>query len=242
MKNLILSFTILVFYSSYAQDSQLAGVNWYLQNLILNGQHHTPPQNSEVQYVEARFYAVSNGDGVDGFNTFVCNNLSGLVEYDSNNQNYSFLESIEVTLMSCNLQINEDFETVYFPFFDDNPGNLYNYTITTVSNGYKTLEITSNTGDQAIYGDHLLSNEEFYGSQFSIHPNPAKNELFLTSKNTTENLTIKIFNLEGKLLSTQNLDSEKQVSVDVSNLSSGIYFLDIEDGNGNSTIKKFVKE
>ncbi len=212
MKYIILSFTILVFYSSYAQDSQLAGVNWYLQDLILNGQHHTPPQNSEVQYVEARFYAVSNGDGVDGFNTFVCNNLSGLVEYDSNNQDYSFLESIEVTLMSCNLQINEDFETVYFPFFDDNPGNLYNYTITTGSNGYKTLEITSNTGDQAIYGDHILSNEDFYSPQFSIHPNPTTDKLYITATNTKENLTLKIFNIEGKLLSAQSIVASRPKS------------------------------
>jgi hypothetical protein len=79
-------------------------------------------------------------------------------------------------------------------------------------------------------------------SAFSIHPNPAKNELFLSSQNPSENLKIKIFNIEGKLLSSQTLALEKQTSIDVSNLSSGMYFLNIEDENGNTAVKKFIKE
>ncbi len=77
---------------------------------------------------------------------------------------------------------------------------------------------------------------------FSIYPNPAQNELFITSKNTLGNLSLKIFNIEGKLLSTQTLEVVKQTSIDVSQLKSGIYFLNIEDENGNITIKKFIKE
>lgn len=77
---------------------------------------------------------------------------------------------------------------------------------------------------------------------FNLYPNPAKNKLFLTSKNTTENLKIKIFNIEGNLLGTQDVAFEKQTSINVSQLVSGIYFLNIEDENGNTTIKKFIKE
>jgi hypothetical protein len=77
---------------------------------------------------------------------------------------------------------------------------------------------------------------------FNLYPNPAKNKLFLTSKNTTENLTLKIFNLEGKLLSRQKVELQNQTFIDVSNLTSGIYFLNIEDENGNTTFKKFLKQ
>jgi hypothetical protein len=77
---------------------------------------------------------------------------------------------------------------------------------------------------------------------YSIHPNPAKNELFITAQNTTQNLKIKIFNIEGKLLSTQTLEIANQTSIDVSQLVSGIYFLNIEDENGNTTTKKFIKQ
>lgn len=64
-------------------------------------------------------------------------------------------------------------------------------------------------------------------SKFSIHPNPVKNQLFLTSKNSSGNLKLKIFNIEGKLLSNQNLEFNEQVSVDVSSLIKGIYFLSV---------------
>ena len=90
--------------------------------------------------------------------------------------------------------------------------------------------------------DCILGVSENNASIFSIHPNPAKNELFLNATNTTENLKIKIFNIEGKLLSTQTLAFENQISIDVSLLSGGIYFLNIEDENGNTTIKKVIKE
>ena len=90
--------------------------------------------------------------------------------------------------------------------------------------------------------DCILGVSENNSSTYSIHPNPAKNELFITAQNTTQNLKIKIFNIEGKLLSTQTLEVANKTSIDVSSLTSGIYFLNIEDENGNTTIKKFIKQ
>ncbi len=233
MKQLYLLLAILVFHTSSAQDPQLLENTWYLQNVIIDGQDNFPPSNDELISVPAIF-------SQDGFFTSVCNELLGFIEYE--NDTFSFPQPLEFTLIVCQYQINEDFEGLYFTFYYSVPGNPYHYTITTDSNDNKTLEVISNTGDQAIYGDHLLSNQDFYRSQFAIHPNPAKNQLFLTSKNTAENLKVKIFNIEGKLLSTQNLELEKQTSIDVSNLTSGIYFLNIGEENGNTTVKKFIKE
>ncbi len=104
------------------------------------------------------------------------------------------------------------------------------------------MTITASNGDQAIYGNELLSVENFNSSHFAIHPNPSKEKLFLTSKNTTGKLTIKILNIEGKLLATQNLEFENQTSINVSNLKSGIYFLNIESENGSIETKKFLKD
>lgn len=89
--------------------------------------------------------------------------------------------------------------------------------------------------------DCILGVSENDSSTFSIHPNPATNKLFLTSKNTTGNLKIKIFNIEGKLLAKQSLEAAIKTTIDVSQLVSGIYFLNIEDESGNKTVKKFIK-
>lgn len=242
MKYIILFLAILIFHTGSAQDPQLAGVDWYLHDLVINGEHYPPPRNPEVQNVVARFQAISNGDGVDGFISVVCNAITGLVEYGPNTPDFSFQPPLQVTLIDCNLQINEDYEVIYFPFFDQSPGNLYVYSITTGINGHKTLELTSHTGDWAIYGDHILSSQDFHKTQFAIHPNPAKNKLFLTSKNTLENIKLKIFNTEGKLLSTENLELKNQTSIDISHLARGMYYINIEDENGNTEVKKFSKE
>lgn len=83
---------------------------------------------------------------------------------------------------------------------------------------------------------------DFTNLSFSVYPNPVKSELFLNPKNSDINLKIKIFNIAGQHLGIQNLEVENQSSVDVSNLSTGIYFLHIEDKNGQNTVRKFIKE
>ena len=95
----------------------------------------------------------------------------------------------------------------------------------------------------AIYSEDCTAGlNDNKAATYSIHPNPAKNELFITAQNTTENLKIKIFNIEGKLLSAQNITLQDQKAIDVSQLLNGIYFLNIEDENGNTTTKKFIKQ
>ncbi len=233
MKTFITIFILALSTNAFAQDPQLLENTWYLQNVIINGQNNFPPSNDELISVPAEF-------SQDGFFTSVCNELTGFIEYEINS--FSFPQPLETTFIDCQFQVNEDFEVIYFNYYYSGPGNLYNYTITTDSNENKTLVVISNTGDQAIYGDHILSSQDFYSSQFAILPNPAKNELFLTSKYTSGTLTLKIFNLEGKLLSAQNITLQDQKAIDVSQLLNGIYFLNIEDENGNTTTKKFIKQ
>ena len=95
----------------------------------------------------------------------------------------------------------------------------------------------------AIYSEDCTAGlNDNKAATYSIHPNPAKSELFITAQNTAGNLKVKIFNIEGKVLSTQNVTLQDQKAIDVSQLLSGIYFLNIEDENGNTTTKKFIKQ
>ncbi|MCL1867847.1 MAG: alpha-amylase family glycosyl hydrolase [Paludibacter sp.] len=70
-------------------------------------------------------------------------------------------------------------------------------------------------------------------NQFMIYPNPVKDELFFTSSSEKNN--VEILDITGKTV--VNLKSNSGNSVDVSNLTSGIYFIKI----GNN-IGKFVKK
>ena len=166
------------------------------------------------------------------------------MSFDDINNNFSVGPFVSLAV-ECVFWENQIFQNLYFnDFFKwSEPSNTYHYQIDIGPYDSKTLILTNSDDNQAIYGDEALDVQEFYGKHLIIYPNPVKNNLIIkSSKSNTGNLAIKIFNIEGKLLSTQNSEFEKQVSIDVSSLSIGIYFLNIEDENGKTHVKTFLKE
>jgi len=71
----------------------------------------------------------------------------------------------------------------------------------------------------------------------SIYPNPVKgNQLFI--KTAREEVTFKIYNLSGQLVNFGKVDVK---SIDVSNLSSSVYLIELNDGD-QTVVKRFVKK
>ncbi|RFN58423.1 T9SS type A sorting domain-containing protein [Marixanthomonas ophiurae] len=68
---------------------------------------------------------------------------------------------------------------------------------------------------------------------FSIYPNPVTNTLILNTKLEYNN--VKIYSIQGQLISEENTDE-----IDVSNLSSGIFFVSITV-DGRTITQKFMK-
>lgn len=235
MKHIHLIIALLVFSIVNAQDPQLFDNTWYLQKISIESVDYEAPNNSEIDFISLTIYPST-------FNTIVCSGLSGH-DLTISNTEINVIQFVIVPGGSCNLPENNDFENLYFNgFFEwQSHDKTFLYTIEEVGDTL-SLVLTNDNGDKAFYGNERLGVVEFEKIHYSIHPNPAKNKLFLSSNANTGTLNIKIFNIEGKLLSTQNLKFETQASIDVSHLSSGIYFLNIEDEQGNTAIKKFVKE
>ncbi|MDR2835066.1 MAG: T9SS type A sorting domain-containing protein [Bacteroidales bacterium] len=87
--------------------------------------------------------------------------------------------------------------------------------------------------------DPIDINSENYLANIEIYPNPAQNEINIRNirANYTENLQISVVDINGKIISTDNLDSK---TIDISYLSEGIYFIKIISNKFIKTIK-FVK-
>ncbi len=83
-----------------------------------------------------------------------------------------------------------------------------------------------------------LSVEDFELSSIVIHPNPVKDLININTPVDLKNRIATVFDLNGKRVLNKKLDSN---SLDVSNLSSGIYILRLES-NGKSINRKFVKQ
>ncbi len=88
-------------------------------------------------------------------------------------------------------------------------------------------------------GSDELALEEL-ASSFSVYPNPVGSELFLATELRVEEVSI--YDIYGRQTTVCGLQTTDFVhSINVSELNSGIYFVNIKTENGN-VVKRFVKK
>lgn len=73
----------------------------------------------------------------------------------------------------------------------------------------------------------------------SVFPNPAKDRI--TIRTTNPSTSIKVINIVGQVV-IENSTLENQQIVNISKLSSGIYFLQATNESGNQKVVRFIKE
>ncbi|KAA5537877.1 T9SS type A sorting domain-containing protein [Paenimyroides baculatum] len=86
-----------------------------------------------------------------------------------------------------------------------------------------------------------LSSSEHLAAKFNLYPNPATDIVTITN---SEKLFVKqteIYDLAGKVISTQSFNSEAEVQLNVADLASGTYMLYLETNQGTA-VKKFIKK
>jgi len=89
--------------------------------------------------------------------------------------------------------------------------------------------------------DSSLGLNEFNKNGLSFYPNPAKNTIFI--KNSTGNTLsqVNVFDLTGKIILTKTIKGET-LSLDISDLSGGMYLIAVQDSTGNQYQSKLVVE
>ncbi len=217
---------------SYAQDPQLFENEWYLYEVLTNDLGTL----YEVSLIEPPIIpSLSISEDLIFSGLGACNNFNGVYGFFPPNElnSINFIASTD----DCGVEQHNNFEDEYFGFISGG----YSYNITDDSRG-KVLTLENGIFGYAVFKSYSLSTSNFTKNEFQVYPNPAKNKLILTSTNKEGKLKIRIFNIEGRLLDTQNLELENQTSIDISGLMNGTYFLNIENENGNSEVKKFLKE
>jgi len=89
--------------------------------------------------------------------------------------------------------------------------------------------------------DINLGTNEFDISQLQVYPNPVGETLNIDLAENHEILSISIMEINGKVLNFMKLSNVQSTKIDMSNISSGIYFLRIQSANHNSLIKLIKK-
>ncbi len=231
MKKLLFVLLFNISAISFAQDPQLFEHTWYLYEIqpndmdpIIMVSEIEPPINPYLIINENLEF---NGEGA-------CNSFNGL--YEASGQNYLTILNFTETGEDCGIPDHNSFEDGYFYVIME-----MTYAITQDGSGYVLTTDTALMG-HAVFKSYPLSTSNFQKNEFQLYPNPVADKLFINTTKSTPNLEMKIFNIQGKLLTGENVKNENPASIDVSNLKSGIYFLNIEDENGNFEVKKFIKE
>jgi hypothetical protein len=76
------------------------------------------------------------------------------------------------------------------------------------------------------------------GLACTLYPNPAAGFVTITGKDLKQ---AQVINALGQCVATVKGEGE-QLTLDISNLPAGVYFVNITDGEGRKSVKKVVKE
>ena len=216
---------------SFGQDPQLFENTWYLYSM--------QPDDMAPIYIVSEIepsinpYLIIN-ENLEFYGEGACNSFNGV--YEAFGQNFLTALNFTETGEDCGIPAHDIFEDGYFYVVYE-----MSYSITQDGFGYVLTTETTLMGN-AVFKSYPLSTSEFDKIKFQFYPNPTKDKLFLSTTKISSNLNVEIYNIEGKLLTTQDIEPQNQTAIDVSILSNGIYFLSVEDENSNTTIEKFIKE
>jgi len=163
--------------------------------------------------------------------------------------------NIKLTINNFDLEINSDFMTIYdgestdapvFPGGSDLTGSNLSLTTFEATNpeGAITVKFTSNfvvniSGWDITVSCQTLSTPDFNTDDINIYPNPVSDLLNISSKAALDQLII--YDLNGKVIvDTKAMNQDKNYTVDLSQLSSGLYLMKLKSGKQTVT-KRIIK-
>lgn len=235
----LIFITCLLTSISYAQDPQLFENPWYLHDLIIDNQSHVPPINEEIPFVFLEFRLENSEHTI---HTYVCPNGYGYSPIQYYDNNTCHILGMGWLAGGCNIPNNEDYNQLYQSFwYEENYNGNYMYEIISDGND-KTLIMTYiNNGNQAIYGNQLLSINDENINDFSFYPNPSKDFISLAFNQENKDRKAFIFNTNGKLIKVFSLKN-KDNKINIEALNSGLYFLKIKDNTNKTITRKIIKK
>ncbi len=243
-------------YSGYIPDDEVTDAILNLGNQVI-GRFHLDffmyvPSNREAYWNLQGEVPVTTGESIIGnifFNRELFTPGEGYIDWGtadiSDDTNFSFPHdqwfnvdmyfdiSMGIDNAIWEMRVNDILLVEFGTPFTDGNGN-----IPTSLGGVNFYSVSSDNEyylDDFYFGYFPLGVEENTLADFSVYPNPANDEVNILFNEEIEE--VRIYDLSGKLL----LSGFSEKKVDVSALTTGLYFMELSSIYGKS-IQKFVKE
>jgi hypothetical protein len=157
-----------------------------------------------------------------------CNSFNGTFTFSNN---AVITDQFSNSTNDCGIQIHNSFETEYFNFMEYAIG----YQITSENDGL-VLNLKTGVFGEAVFKNFTLNKKDFYLNKTEIYPNPTNSIIYIKSKNTSIT-KIEFYNSFGQ---NMRIIKSKFETIDISNLSAGVYMMKIysEFGIQNRKILK----
>ena len=85
-----------------------------------------------------------------------------------------------------------------------------------------------------------LKVDEFFSSKFSTYPNPANNSITISNNDNILLTSIVITDMNGRNVKEVKVNNVSETEINISDLTSGMYFMNIDSDNGKA-VKKIIK-
>lgn len=216
---------------------------WYLNGQMMNGE---TSQTIEAGEAGAYYVNVTNSEQCDGVgnssNVFVVVNPQPVADFDFDAANGSFEyefnnNSINATSYAWN-------------FGDGETSTEANPTHTFTSAGSHTVTLTANNGDCTDSYSFTIANvaieENAINHLIALYPNPSQGDAILNIRlNGARNVQIRLSDVSGKTVWTNNVfnaEGDQFITLPADQISSGVYFVDVNIDATRQVIKWVVNK
>jgi hypothetical protein len=88
----------------------------------------------------------------------------------------------------------------------------------------------------------VLSTVDFDSNKFQVYPNPAFDAIHFGLDNLSDNLAVNVYNTLGSLVVTKKTITKKDNILNINNLNTGVYIVELKDKDNNSFTKRIIKQ
>lgn len=228
MKRYLLGLLLLLSFHANAQNAQLLGHSWHLQQIVVEDQIFLYPNqghSSQIEFFEDRF----------SMDFPVCKEIAIDDIIYTGEDAFALTGSFLALIGFCSHQ-SMDWHYSFYAFLNQTNGP-FTYVVSTQDN-HDFLIVTNVYGHQAFYADAQLAAADFQQKQFGLFFNPGHKTLEFPGFDTNQLLQLTVYNQVGQaVFKGRNI----QNGINISTFSNGIYFAKLQLRDGTMVSRKFLK-
>lgn len=233
--SLILSVAVCFNIVAQTQEVELKNNQWYIYKVVLSGVDYIAPVNQERADWEVSMSEFSYT--TNDVHLYYCSSctLQGIAFLPNNE--FIASDMVCLTMNDCNSQLNNGNTAFLGNFYDvfhvSQPNTVFQYEVTALNASTQQLKITNTKGDEAYFYSAKLSTTSNEFREVTIFPNPVENSLNINLEPVAEaNFKFVLYDITGKQVKMIDDLSAKIISIDITDLQKGVYFLTILNDKG----------